>query len=1177
MRQNLVVFVITVVVLLSQIVESLEGNGSCNCFNCMLTDNKCRQHAECSKANGKCICPTGWGSDDCRLPLCGSLDMPPEDRTPLPLDGSRGKQCQCNDGWSGVNCQVCQNDNVCTKFLDPEGIAGQNATCYKGAIPVHSNYQQCQIVNVALKNMLDGKHAYASFNCDVQPKAPDNIPNVCRFQFWLDDRESFYCRMTDCEFDQQQLVDGYNVTGGLCKNIDCQCIHDELLCGKGIYDGVDVDLQGVFDDLVRGPASLICKKPDGFRNADGPYNCEFDEPGLRDSLGLLLGNNPVIELQCDSGECLFQSEVPGYVVPAKPADWTKISTLIALSVILFLLTGYLIYWSIRRMERERLYRQVGSEFESREEEERARQLEKEIMQGHRLPATQVFRNICYEITGNNLGSSSSSTVSRKRVLRGIYGCVKPGEMMAIMGSSGAGKTTCLDILAGKPKKGIVTGNLYINNKTPTRAEFKQITGYVDQEDSLLPTLTVYETLLCSALLRLPRSMSYEMKVRRVRDVLAELGIEHIANNRVGGSSSLSSFFSSSGSGGGGDNGSSSRGLSGGERRRVSIALETIPSPSLLYLDEPTSGLDSYNAFSVVYNLKKLAVNYGRTIVLSLHQPRSDIFNMFDRLLLLGEGGYMVYSGRLQSESSLSSSLLAEKKLADEAAIEALVQSGDSIVEKYLKEIGLKCPTNCNIADYLIDITSRGYVASAVTQSNVKSSADGVSQPLVNDMSQYYIKPQFADMTELSMMRPNLYKLVDSFYSSQICKELKDEIHQVLRSARNSDRDESDAEQMDVDQSNGPRYSTMRKNMSKAKLNGSGDDDSELSDSLPLLTQKEQTSVSSGRLPLDQPLDEDDQLLISTLPSSESSSTVKDHLITVWHSLIRLTRPTAVSAQSKPGFYEQFKILSWRTVINFYRNPFLMYGHYGIAILLAVLSGLLFWQVRDDLGGFQNRLGVFFFILAVFGFSSLSSLEVFSKERALFVRERSAGFYGVGVYFITKIIFDILPLRVIPPVLLGAISYYMIGLTPAAYTFCKFLLVLVLFNLTAAGICLVIAVLCGNHLSLANLIAVMWMLFSMLFGGFLLNKDNIHPAFQWLPYLSFYNFAFEALIVNELIDISLSDKQVGIPIQVPGTVILKTFGFNKDNFWPDVFSLVYMFIVFIVVAFIFLQLLVKEKR
>lgn len=138
--------------------------------------------------------------------------------------------------------------------------------------------------------------------------------------------------------------------------------------------------------------------------------------------------------------------------------------------------------------------------------------------------------------------------------------------------------------------------------------------------------------------------------------------------------------------------------------------------------------------------------------------------------------------------------------------------------------------------------------------------------------------------------------------------------------------------------------------------------------------------------------------------------------------------------------------------------------------------------------------MFFFILAVFGFSSLSSLEVFSKERALFVRERSAGFYGVGVYFITKIIFDILPLRVIPPVLLGAISYYMIGLTPAAYTFCKFLLVLVLFNLTAAGICLVIAVLCGNHLSLANLIAVMWMLFSMLFGGFLLNKDNIHPAF-----------------------------------------------------------------------------------
>lgn len=339
--------------------------------------------------------------------------------------------------------------------------------------------------------------------------------------------------------------------------------------------------------------------------------------------------------------------------------------------------------------------------------------------------------------------------------------------MAIMGSSGAGKTSCLDILAGRPKKGIVTGKLYINNKMPTRAEFKQITGYVDQEDSLLPTLTVYETLLCSALLRLPRTMSYDMKVRRVRDVLAELGIEHIANTRIGGNPSFGSIFSRGKGESGEGGGAPTRGISGGERRRVSIALEIIPSPSLLYADEPTSGLDAFNAYSVIHNLKRLAVNYGRTVVLSLHQPRSDIFGMFDRLLLLGEGGYMVYSGKIsRGVSTLPGNLHAEQQLSD-----------CGILSDWLASMGVACPPGFNIADYIIDLCKLG--GSIETMYGKSATNDDIINGIVVDASRYYIKPVVMDIEELAEKKPHLYKLVDGFLSSQICRDLKVEMRELL--------------------------------------------------------------------------------------------------------------------------------------------------------------------------------------------------------------------------------------------------------------------------------------------------------------------------------------------------------------------------------------------------------------
>lgn len=130
-------------------------------------------------------------------------------------------------------------------------------------------------------------------------------------------------------------------------------------------------------------------------------------------------------------------------------------------------------------------------------------------------------------------SKISYSISEKGIISGVSGSVKPGQLMAIMGSSGAGKSTLLDILARRQKRGTVGGTSLVNGRTVPNSEFKRVVGFVDQEDTLMSTLTVYETVLYSALLRLPREMSMEAKKFRTLETLHELGILGIKDLRIG--------------------------------------------------------------------------------------------------------------------------------------------------------------------------------------------------------------------------------------------------------------------------------------------------------------------------------------------------------------------------------------------------------------------------------------------------------------------------------------------------------------------------------------------------------------------------------------------------------------------------------------------------------------------
>ncbi|XP_008797958.2 ABC transporter G family member 14-like isoform X2 [Phoenix dactylifera] len=244
------------------------------------------------------------------------------------------------------------------------------------------------------------------------------------------------------------------------------------------------------------------------------------------------------------------------------------------------------------------------------------------------PVTLKFEEVVYKLKiGRPMWWSgccgSGAGGAEKVILNGITGMVGPGEMLAMLGPSGSGKTTLLTALGGRLVAGKLSGTITYNGQPFSRG-MKRRTGFVAQDDVLYPHLTVRETLAFTALLRLPRSLSRAEKVRHAEKVMGDLGLARVAHTMIGGHLV--------------------RGVSGGERKRVSIALELLVNPSLLLLDEPTSGLDSTTAARIVSVLRRLAAEGRRTVVTTIHQPSARLYRMFDKVMLLSEGS-PIYYGR----------------------------------------------------------------------------------------------------------------------------------------------------------------------------------------------------------------------------------------------------------------------------------------------------------------------------------------------------------------------------------------------------------------------------------------------------------------------------------------------------------------------------------------------------
>nr|GEY24634.1 ABC transporter G family member 21 [Tanacetum cinerariifolium] len=240
------------------------------------------------------------------------------------------------------------------------------------------------------------------------------------------------------------------------------------------------------------------------------------------------------------------------------------------------------------------------------------------------PITLKFEDLAYTIKSpseEENGLISPKPYTDRILLNGVSGVVRPGELLAMLGPSGSGKTTLLTALAGR-LPGKISGSITYSGQ-PFTSSIKRKTGFVTQDDVLYQHLTVIETLTYAALLRLPKNLAHEEKKEQVELIITELGLSNCRDSIVGGPLI--------------------RGVSGGERKRVSIGQEMLVNPSLLLLDEPTSGLDSTTALRIMSTLKALA-REGRSVVTTIHQPSSRLYWMFDKVVVLSDG-CPIYSGQ----------------------------------------------------------------------------------------------------------------------------------------------------------------------------------------------------------------------------------------------------------------------------------------------------------------------------------------------------------------------------------------------------------------------------------------------------------------------------------------------------------------------------------------------------
>ncbi|XP_051115839.1 ABC transporter G family member STR2-like [Andrographis paniculata] len=531
-----------------------------------------------------------------------------------------------------------------------------------------------------------------------------------------------------------------------------------------------------------------------------------------------------------------------------------------------------------------------------------------------------FSGLTYTVIKNMKDADGRWTKQEADLLHEITGYAPKGCVTAVMGPSGAGKSTFLDALAGRISWESLAGMVSLDGVEVSPSLIKRTSAYIMQDDRLFPMLTVYETLMFAADFRL-RGVSRADKRQRVENLIEQLGLMSARNTYIG------------------DEGT--RGVSGGERRRVSIGVDIIHGPPLLFLDEPTSGLDSTSAHSVIEKVHNIARG-GSTVVLTIHQPSARIQLLLDHLIILARGQLM-YQGP-PKDMTPHLERMDRKVPKGESSIEYFI---DVVQEYDQSEFGVEA-----LAKY----TLTGVKPPPLFTHDEMPSPAGHSFPTrPNGHHHHRHRPPAAagatpKRLPLQTLKHGFDHSVRSQYSWSVSQSM------TFTPVR--------------------KYGDQRTLAQKSPSRGYYAYSSDVLQGTP-------TPRSS-----DYTVNEDDYITHSSLYPSDLPPDRRHHL---------------VGPKFANSFFYETWILMRRNFIIIMRTPELFLSRLVVLTFMGIMMATLFWHPKGDSQGITNRISFFIFTVCLFFFSSNDAVPAFIQERFIFIRETSHNAYRSSSYTVAGLV------------------------------------------------------------------------------------------------------------------------------------------------------------------------------
>ncbi|KAL4458955.1 hypothetical protein ABPG75_013820 [Micractinium tetrahymenae] len=638
--------------------------------NCSAPNGRCATAAD---GTAGCTCSCGWTGPNCEIAsgfcstfpaeLQGQPQICPAAPAPAPPSSgpcqaqvcterqqynSKTGRCDCQAGWGGPGCDACQSDAVCASFFGASGATCSAEVAFQQGMQFKA--YTCDLTGSGLKGIIEPGTFYMVCNTSALPPGQalaSSVDQSCQVHFTLAQAKDnpVTCTATECAFRANS------------SRVDCVSTHCECQT-----EGCAV--QNILNDVEGKPCSIDC-------TADG--TCSFN---IQDFIFDLVA-------PCQTAACV----VPGFTFvegdyrittsrsydPAIAAIPVMVLVALAAFLSLYLVRHRALFASGQRAAAAAAAGTAGGAAVTSARRQRPSDpVHLLTFDGVScaVPVRQggswrrwLRRGKGAAPQGQRAAAEAGATVDvtashppEKLILRNVSGAAACGELVGVLGPSGSGKTTLLAVLAGSTedldRRSSLAGSVRLDGQ-PLSASNRRRIAFVPQDDSMLPTLTVEECIRYSAILRLQGASPAEVQTA-VQSVVAELGLQHVARSRVGGRSGI-------------------RGISGGERRRVTIAMELVTAPAVLVLDEPTSGLDSYTALNLMRTLKQVASG-GRIVLLSFHQPSPAMFSLLDSAYLMAQGR-CIFAGPPAS------------------------------AEGWLAGRGLPCPVGTAIAEHMLDSVS----------------------------------------------------------------------------------------------------------------------------------------------------------------------------------------------------------------------------------------------------------------------------------------------------------------------------------------------------------------------------------------------------------------------------------------------------------------------------------------